>query len=67
VGNRFWSKYLDWVLQRTNEIHHVVGVSCMSYEEQFMAILIVIEAGHPQMVLGSTSKLGSKGIMLYKL
>lgn len=36
--------YFDLVLRRVNEFHRVVGVSCVSYEKQFMAIFSVIEA-----------------------
>jgi hypothetical protein len=31
------SKYLDWVVQREKESHRVVAVSCVGYEEHFMA------------------------------
>jgi hypothetical protein len=37
------------------------GVSCVAFEEQFVAILTFIEAGRLQKVSGSISKLGSKG------
>jgi hypothetical protein len=49
-------KHSDWVFQTAKEIHCVMGVLCVGYEEQFMAILTVIEAGRPHMVPGSTSK-----------
>jgi hypothetical protein len=56
-----WSKYSYWVLKRAKEIHRVVGASCVAFEEQFMAILTIVEASRLQKVSGSNSKLGRKG------
>jgi hypothetical protein len=38
------SEYSDWVVQIAKEIHRVVGVSCVDFAKQFMAILTAIEA-----------------------
>lgn len=54
-------EYSEWVLQRVKEIYLVVGVSCVSFKEQFMAIMISIEASRSHKVSASSSKLGNKG------
>ena len=59
-SGHLWLKYSDWVLQRVKEIHHVLGVSCVSFEEQFMAILTVIAASCLPKGSGSISKLSIK-------
>lgn len=46
---------------RVKEIHRVVGVSCVGYEDQFIALLTVIEASHIHKVSTYTCKLGNKG------
>jgi hypothetical protein len=63
LGNSCYSslEYSDWVLQRMKEIHRVVGVSCVGFEEQFMALLTFIEASCSHKVSASSSKLGNKG------
>jgi len=54
-------EHSNWVLQRAKEIHHVLGISCEGYEEQFMAILTAIEASRSQKGSTSNSKLLDRG------
>lgn len=49
------SNMSDWVLRKVKEIQYCVGMECIGYEEQFMALFIAIEADHSQ-----SKKLGSK-------
>ncbi|KAG6700305.1 hypothetical protein I3842_08G105600 [Carya illinoinensis] len=35
-----------WVFNKVKDIQHVVGLKCVGYEEQFLALLTAIEAGH---------------------
>jgi len=50
-------------LQSVQKIYRIVGISCMGHEEQFMALLIVIEECHHLEDLTSLSKLGNIGNM----
>lgn len=36
----------SWVLQMVKVIQHVIGLSCVGFEGQFMALLTTIEASH---------------------
>lgn len=45
----------DWVFQMVKDLHHWIGMECVGYEEQFMALLTAIEVGHTQ-----SKKSGSK-------
>lgn len=45
----------DWVFKTVKDIQEIVGLKCEGYEEQFMALLTAIEAGHQQQ-----KKIGSK-------
>lgn len=56
-------EYSYRVLQRVKETHWIVGVLCVGFEEQFMAILRAIEASRSHKVSASSSKLGSKDNM----
>ncbi|KAG6711271.1 hypothetical protein I3842_05G044200 [Carya illinoinensis] len=38
----------DWVFNTVKDIQEIVGLKCEGYEEQFMALLTAIEAGHQQ-------------------
>lgn len=42
------SSALDWVFNIVKDIQDLVGLKCEGYEEQFMALLTAIEAGHQQ-------------------
>lgn len=54
-------EYSDWVVQIAKAIHQVFGVSCVGFEEQFMEILIAIEASCTKKVLASNYKPRNKG------
>ena len=55
-------KHSDWVLQTAKKFIVYLG-PYVGYEEQFMVILVVIEAIRSHTVLGGVKKIG----MLYKL
>lgn len=46
----------SWVLQRVNDIHHFIGLSCDRFEGQFMALFAAIEASHNHTGWVSNSK-----------
>ncbi len=48
-------------LQCAKDIYPIVGISCVGHEEQFLALLTVVEEEYCQDVLASLSKLGMKG------
>ena len=43
----------NWVLDKVNEIQQCVQITCEGFEDQFIALLTAIEAGH---VLGTKSR-----------
>lgn len=43
----------NWVMQKVEEIHKCVGISCEGYEDQFKALLTANEAGHYHHGIGS--------------
>jgi hypothetical protein len=49
------------VLLKVQEILHHVGLLCEGFEQEFMALLMTVEASHSQEESGSSSKLVNKG------
>lgn len=52
----------DWVIHKVKEIQHNVGIECDGNEEQFMALLTTIEAGHQQRRKGNLRNCGSLNV-----
>ncbi|KAG2672218.1 hypothetical protein I3760_13G030000 [Carya illinoinensis] len=46
----------DWVFRKIKEIQQVVGMECVGYEEQFLALFTSIEASHFQSKKAGTKK-----------
>lgn len=61
LTNCFHPSVSDWVVQKAMEIKHCVGITCMNFEDEFMALLTTIKAGNAQSKSNPSHNSAKKG------